>query len=260
VKRARRLAIPEEAGMGELSGKAAIVTGATSGIGEACAVSFARHGAAVALVGRNRERGFAVEAAIRSEGFSARFIECDVTDETQVVSMIARVREEFGRIDILFNNAGVFMPSVELERLELESWRETFGVNLEGYFLVTKHAKPHLRESKGVILNNASIAGMHSYAIGRAYAYSASKAAVIQFTRMMAKNYAEEGLRVNSISPGVIWTPMMHDRDKSAYLDRIPMKRIGEPEDVAKVALFLVSEASAYVTGVNVPIDGGVSI
>jgi NAD(P)-dependent dehydrogenase (short-subunit alcohol dehydrogenase family) len=174
--------------------------------------------------------------------------------------MIDTVISEFHQIDILFNNAGVFLPSVEIERLEFEAWKETFDVNLNGYFLVTKYAKPALLKSKGVILNNASIAGMHSYAIGRAYAYSASKAAVIQFTRMMAKNYAEEGIRVNAISPGVIWTPMMHDRDPKNYVDRIPMKRIGKPEDVAKVALFLVSDASGYITGVNVPVDGGTSL
>ncbi len=240
-----------------LDNKIAIVTGATSGIGEACAQSFAKHGATVILVGRNRERGNLIETSIKAQDYKACFICCDVTKEAQVIEMINTITDKYNRIDILFNNAGVFPPSVEIERLDFESWKETFDVNLNGYFLVTKYAKPHLLKSKGVILNNASIAGMHSYAIGRSYAYSASKAAVIQFTRMMAKNYAEEGIRANAISPGIVWTPMMHDRDPKAYVERIPMKRVGTPEDVANVALFLVSDESKYVTGVNIPIDGG---
>lgn len=246
--------------MDKLNGKVAIVTGATSGIGQACAEMFAQHGATVVLVGRSQEKGIKIENSIKSDGHRASYICCDITQETQVIEMINTVIKEYGQIDILFNNAGTFLPSVEIERLDYESWKETFDVNLNGFFLVTKYARPSLIKSKGVILNNASIAGMHSYAIGRAYAYSASKAAVIQFTRMMAKNYAEEGIRVNAISPGIVWTPMMHGRDPKLYIDRIPMKRIGKPEDVAKVALFLVSDESGYITGVNIPIDGGVSI
>lgn len=246
--------------MRQLDGKIAVITGATSGIGEACARVFGQHGATVVLVGRNRQKGASIESEMSAQGYQARYISCDVTDEARVAEMIDSVMREFGRIDILFNNAGVFLPSVEIERLDFKAWKDTFSVNLDGYFLVTKHSKPALLESKGVILNNASIAGMHSYATGRAYAYSASKAAVIQFTRMMAKNYAEDGIRVNAISPGVIWTPMMHDRDPKIYIDRIPMKRIGTPEDVARVALFLVSDSAAYITGINIPIDGGTSL
>lgn len=246
--------------MGQLEGKVALVTGATSGIGATCAEVFAKNGAFVVIVGRNKERGKVLENKLCGEELHVSFLPCDITCEDDVNTLIENIIHKYGKLDIVMNNAGMFPPSVEIERLDYQAWKETFDVNLNGYFLVSKYTKPHLIKSKGVILNNASIAGMHSYAIGRAYAYSASKAAVIQFTRMMAKNYAEEGVRVNAISPGIIWTPMMHDRDPELYIERIPMKRVGTPDDVAKVALFLVSNESAYITGVNIPIDGGASL
>lgn len=246
--------------MKKLTDKIAIITGATSGIGAACAKMFSENGAIVVLAGRNIEKGKIVETEIIEAGGKSTFIQCDVTVEDEVVNLINKTINLYGRIDILFNNAGCFLPSVEIERLDFDDWKKTFDVNVDGYFLVTKYAKIHLIESNGVILNNASIAGMHSYAAGRSYAYSASKAAVIQFTRMMAKNYAEEGVRVNCISPGVILTPILHGRDPKIYAERIPMKRVGNPEDVAKAALFMVSDDSEYLTGVNLPIDGGASI
>jgi NAD(P)-dependent dehydrogenase (short-subunit alcohol dehydrogenase family) len=246
--------------MDKLEGKVTIVTGGTSGIGAGCAELFSQNGAITVIVGRNDENGLKIESRIREAGGSAKYIHCDVTVESDVKQMTNTVAVEFGKIDILVNNAGVMLPSVEIERLDYQDWKRTIDVNVNGYFLVTKYAKPYLLQSKGVILNNASIAGMHSYAIGRSYAYSASKAAIIQFTRMMAKNYAEEGIRVNCISPGIILTPILHGRDPKIYEERIPMKRVGTPEDVAKVALFLVSDESAYLTGVNIPIDGGTSL
>lgn len=243
-----------------LQDKVAIVTGATSGIGAETARNFAANGALVVLVGRNIERGKKIENAIIADGGRCKFVKCDVTNEIDVKNLIDVTISTYKKIDILFNNAGKFLPSIEIERLEFEDWKQTFDVNIDGYFLVTKYAKMHLLDSKGVILNNASVAGMQSYAAGRSYAYSASKAAVIQFSRMMAKNYAEEGVRVNCICPGVILTPILHGRDPKIYEERIPLGRVGSPEDVAKVALFLVSEESSYLTGVVIPIDGGASI
>lgn len=246
--------------MKKLENKIAIITGATSGIGECTAKLFAKNGAIVILVGRNVERGTKIEKEITQDGMIAKFIVCDVSNEEQVKQMIHDVIETFKKIDILFNNAGTFLPSVEIERLELDDWKQTFNTNVDGCFLVTKHAKMHLIENNGVILNNASIAGMHSYAVGRSYAYSASKSAIIQFSRTMAMNYAEEGVRVNCICPGIISTPIFYGFDLKMYEGRIPMKRVGTPEEVAKVALFLVSNDSAYVTGAVIPIDGGASI
>ena len=246
--------------MSKLKSKVALITGATSGIGAECAEHFAKNGASVIISGRSKEKGIALEQKINSSGGCAKYVYCDVTAENDVRELVETAVETFGKIDILFNNAGTFLPSVELDRLELDAWKETFTVNIDGYFLVTKYARPHLIDSKGVILNNASVAGMHSYAAGRAYAYSASKAAVIQFSRMMAKNYAEDSIRVNCICPGIILTPILHGRDPKVYEDRIPLGRVGTPEDVAKVALFLVSDDAAYLTGVVLPVDGGASL
>ncbi len=243
-----------------LEGKVALVTGATSGIGEACARIFAKNGAQVIISGRNEERGNAVAEDICRYGGKALFIQCDTSDESQVVQLLDVITKSFGRLDILMNNAGTMLPSMEIERMPVEDWRQTFDVNITGYFLVTRYAKPLLLASKGCILNNASIAGMQHYAAGRSYAYSASKAAVIQFSHQMAKNYGEEGIRVNCICPGIILTPILHGRDPKIYEDRIPLGRVGTPDDVAKVALFLVSDAASYLTGVVLPIDGGASL
>ena len=152
------------------------------------------------------------------------------------------------------------LPSMEIERMPVEDWKKTIDINLTGCFLTTRYAKPHLVKSKGVIINNASIAGLQHYATGRSYAYSASKAAVIQFSHQMAKNYGEEGIRVNCICPGIIETPILHGRDPKIYEDRIPLGRVGTPDDVAKVVLFLVSDDASYLTGIVIPIDGGASL
>ena len=152
------------------------------------------------------------------------------------------------------------MPSTEIEKMPLEDWEHTFNVNVTGYFKMCRAAKAHLIKSKGNIINNASIAGLHSYVIGRSYAYSASKAAVIQFSRQMAKNYGEYGVRVNCICPGIIKTKMLGDRNPAEYAKRVPLGFIGEPKDVANVVAFLASDEASYLTGAVIPIDGGVTL
>ncbi len=246
--------------MKRFEGKAAVVTGATSGIGAATAKRLAEEGAAVALVGRNEARGVALAEEIGTAGGKAVFIRCDVSSEEEVRALAERVRSELGRLDILFNNAGVMLPSMEIERMPVEDWRKTFDINITGMFFVTRYLKPLLLESKGCIINNGSIAGMQHYAAGRSYAYSASKAAVIQFTHQMAKNYGEEGVRVNCICPGIIDTPILGDRDRKVYAERIPLGYVAPPEEVAKVVAFLASEDASYLTGVVLPVDGGASI
>lgn len=246
--------------MNRLENRVAIVTGATSGIGRASAKLFAKAGAKVVLVGRNSTNGKQIEEEIIAASGQAHFIQCDVSDEESVKRMVASAVECFGGIDILFNNAGVMLPSMEIERMPVYDWKKTFDININGMFYVTRYAKPYLLESKGVILNNASIAGMQHYAAGRSYAYSASKAAVIQFSHQMAKNYGEEGIRVNCICPGIIDTPILGDRDRKVYAERIPLGYVAKPEEVAKVALFLVSDEAAYVTGAVLPVDGGASL
>ena len=243
-----------------LNNKVALVTGATSGIGEATVKLLVENGAKVVLVGRNEERGKLLENQILQNGGDAFFIKTDVSDEQQVITMVKIITEKYNTIDILFNNAGVMLPSMEIERMPVEDWKASFDINVTGMFLVTRYLKPFLLKSKGVIINNASIAGMQHYAAGRSYAYSASKAAVIQFTHQMAKNYGEEGIRVHCICPGIILTPILHGRDPKIYEERIPLGRVGTPDDVAKVVVFLASEQAAYLTGVVLPIDGGASL
>lgn len=246
--------------MGKLNGKIALITGATSGIGETTATMLAVEGAKVVLAGRNIKKGKHIEAEIIKNGGDATFFSCDVSDEKQVKELISKAIKKYKKLDILFNNAGVMLPSMEIERMPVADWQQTIDINLTGCFLVSRYAKPHLLAQKGTIINNASIAGLQHYSAGRSYAYSASKAAIVQFSHQMAKNYGEEGIRVNCICPGIIETPILHGRDPKIYEDRIPLGRVGTPEDVAKVVLFLASDDAAYLTGVVIPIDGGASL
>lgn len=240
--------------------KVAIVTGGTSGIGAAIGKLFAKNGIKVVLAGRNEESGLSIEKEICSNGGIAKFVKCDVSDEVQAQMLVEQTIATYGSIDILINNAGVMLPSMEIERMPIEDWNKTFAINIDGMFYVTRAAKPYLLKSKGCIVNNASIAGLQYYAAGRSYAYSASKAAVIQFSHQMAKNYGEEGIRVNCICPGIIDTPILGDRDRKVYAERIPLGYVGKPEDVAKVVLFLISDQASYLTGVVLPVDGGASL
>ena len=246
--------------MKSFENKVALITGATSGIGEATARLFANLGANVVLCGRNTQKGRVIESDILKNGNEACFIQCDISREEQAKNLIVKTVEKYGKIDILFNNAGVMLPSMEIERMSSEDWLKTFDININGMFFVTKYAKPYLLKEKGTIINNASIAGLQYYAAGRSYAYSASKAAVVQFSHQMAKNYAQEGIRVNCIAPGIVDTLILGDRDRSEYAKRVPLGRLAEPEDVAKVVAFLASDDASYLTGVVLPIDGGVSL
>lgn len=240
--------------------KVVLVTGATSGIGAATAKRFAQEGASVVLVGRSETKGKALEEQICADDGSAKFVRCDVSVEAEVVELAKQVAEIYGKLDVLFNNAGVMLPSMEIERMPVDEWRSTFDINITGMFLVTRYLKPLIVKAKGCIINNGSIAGLQHYAAGRSYAYSASKAAVIQFSHQMAKNYGEEGVRVNCICPGIIDTPILGDRDRKVYAERIPLGYVAQPEAVTKVVAFLASEDAAYLTGVVLPIDGGASL
>lgn len=246
--------------MGLLEGKVAVISGATSGIGAASAKLLSEEGAVVVCVARDAQKGNALVQEIAADGGRAEFWACDVSNEAQVKELSAYVGEKYRKVDILFNNAGIMPPSAEIENMLVQDWHNAFDVCVDGVFYVTRNLKKYIVGAKGCIVNNASIAGMHSYVVGRSYAYSAAKAAVIQFTRQMAKNYAEAGVRVNCVCPGIIDTPILGDRDRGAYAERVPMGYVGAPLDVARVVLFLASEYSAYVTGAVIPVDGGVSL
>lgn len=243
--------------MGQFDNKVVVITGATSGIGEATAKQFAEEGGSVVLLGRNLNKGQEIVSDIVSKGGKAVFMKCDVSDENSVREITEKIAIEFKKVDVLFNNAGIMLPSSEIENTEITDWKKTFEVNLDGVFYVTRNLKKLIYTCKGCIINNASIAGMHSYVTGRSYAYSASKSAVIQFTRQMAKNYAPDGIRVNCVCPGIIDTPILGDRDRKVYAERIPLGYVGSPEDVANVVVFLASKKASYLTGVVLPVDGG---
>ncbi len=245
--------------MNRLDRKTAVITGATSGMGEASAKRFAEAGAKVVVAGRNEDRGRKIETDIREKGGEAVYFHLDVSDEGEVKVFMKKVLDRYGKLDILFNNAGIFPATPPLEQMETSVWNEIMDINATGMFRVTKYAMPYLEENRGVILNNASVAGMQSFASGKTYAYSASKAAVIQFTRMIAKVYGEK-VRANCICPGVIDTPIFINRDFSRYYDSIPMHRVGSPEEVAKAANFLVSDDASYINGAVLTIDGGMSV
>lgn len=240
--------------------KIVVITGATSGIGKATACLFAKKGARLVLIGKNSERGRKVLSEINEYGGECEYVKCDVADIESVNTAADIIKAKYNRVDVLFNNAGIMLDSKEIERISEDEWKKTFSVNVDGIFYITRALKDLIINAEGCIVNNASIAGMHSYVVGRSYAYSASKAAVIQFSRQMAKNYAVNGVRVNCICPGIIDTPILGDRDRQLYAERIPLGYVGKPEDVANVVVFLASEQARYITGVVLPIDGGVQL
>lgn len=245
--------------MFDFKDKVVVVTGATSGIGKATALVFSKYGAKVAAIGRNLEKGKELCARSKKHKGEIYFFPCDVRSPEDIDDCIKKIIRKFGNINVLFNNAGVFYTG-PLEKISVEEWDEMYDVNVRGYMLMCQGFLPYMMDVDGAsIINNASIAGLQSYCTGRSFIYSSSKAAVIQFSRVLAQNYAEF-VRVNCICPGIIETPMLGDRNREVYSERVPMKRLGDPVEVANVVLFLASEAASYLNGTVIPIDGGVSI
>ena len=249
-----------------LDGRVALITGGTSGIGKATAELFAREGARVAITGRNAERGESVVADITRAGGSAIFIAADVRAAADCRRAVEATVTAFGRVDILFNNAGVFFPKTVPDCTEAE-WDETIDVSLKGAFLMSKYTLPvMIAQHRGVVIHTSSGWGLVGGALGAAYC--AAKGGLIVMAKAMAIDHAKHGIRVNCICPGDIETPMLDDdakkrgMDLDAYLvscaDR-PMGRIGTSEEIAKVAVFLASDDSSYVTGIELFVDGGVA-
>ena len=244
--------------MGKLEGKIEIITGGTSGIGEASAKIFSDEGATVIIVGRNQQKG--IEALKRiGKTDKVFFLQCDVTDEISVKQLKKNVLSQFGKIDILFNNAGILITS-SLSDISEDDWNKTFDLNVKAIMLMTKEFIDEIVNAKGNILNCASIDGLDCNIRGtKNYMYSSSKAASIHFTKYCALNYSDK-IRVNCICPGVTDTPLWTNRDFSRFNSAIPMGRVGQTEEIAKVALFLVSDDASYVTGAVVPVDGGAAL
>ena len=240
-------------------GKNVIVTGATSGIGKATALLLAKEGANVIAVGRNEKRGRDVCKEISNLGGKALFFQCDLSKEEKVKELYEKIEEQFESIDLLFNNAGIWITE-PLENISEEMVMTVFSSDFNSVLFMTKYFIPMLKKKHGVIINNASMGGLEGYTTGsKQYLYHSSKAAAITLSKLTAKNYATE-IRVNCICPGLIDTEIYENRDFSRFYDVIPMKRMGEAEEVAKLVAFLASEDASYITGAVIPIDGGASL
>jgi NAD(P)-dependent dehydrogenase (short-subunit alcohol dehydrogenase family) len=247
-----------------LNDRVALITGGTSGIGEATALLFAKEGAEVTITGRNRERGAAVVQRIKDIGPEAVFVHADVSEAGDCRRAVEETMEAFGRLDILFNNAGVFYPHTTLECSEKE-WDEQIDINLKGTFLMSKFVLPvMIAQRRGVIINNASgwgiVGGDH------AVAYCASKGGVVLMTKAMAIDHGAQGIRINCVCPGDVETPMLPADakirgqkwdDYLAGCAQRPLGRVGTAEEIAKAVLFLASDDSSFMTGAALVVDGG---
>lgn len=255
--------------MGRLDGKVAVITGATSGIGWRTAEIFVAEGAKVVAAGRRAAEG---EALAKKLGANCQFKQTDVTDETQMKTLISHAVEKFGRIDCLFNNAGGPAQTGGIEGLDVAQFDAAMATLLRSVMLGMKHASPHMRrQGSGSIINNGSIAG-HLGGYSSSLVYGAAKAAVIHFTKCVAMELGEAGVRVNSISPGAIATGILAKAmgleagaadNKADVLEGLfksaqPIPRAGIPDDIAHAAAFLASDESSFINGADLVIDGGV--
>lgn len=245
--------------MDRLKNKRVLITGGTSGVGEACARLFAKEGAEVIIVARNVEKGNIVAESITQDGGKVRFFPCDVSDERSVINLRQQFDLYYDRLDILLNNAGLLITS-SLEEINADDWHRVFAANTDSVMYMTKHFIDLIIASKGNILNNASIDGLQSNPRGRAtYLYASSKAATIQFTQLCALNYSDR-IRVNCLCPGVTETNLFTNRDFSRFTSVVPMRRVASAREIANAALFLVSDEASFVTGTVMTVDGGASL
>jgi len=252
-----------------LKGKVALITGAASGIGRATALLFAQEGAKVMCADIDGEGARATAQEIAARGGEAAHVQADVSQEEDARRMVQATVERFGRLDVLFNNAGVesAMPLTEVPE---EEWDRVIGVNLKGVYLGCKYAIPEmLKTGGGAIVNTASGAGL--LGVAGLTTYCASKGGVVLLTKALAVEWARAGIRVNAVCPGVIRTPMVEraiergdmgrGQDREEVWRRLgevhPMGRYGQPEEVARAVLFLASDEASFITGVALPVDGG---
>jgi meso-butanediol dehydrogenase/(S,S)-butanediol dehydrogenase/diacetyl reductase len=234
------------------------------GIGETSCRIFAREGGRVACFDRDTAGAELVCADIRKEGHIAHAFACDVSDEENVDRSVQQVLAHFGRIDILFNNAGIVVGG-KIHEMTTDSWDRSFAVNVRSMFLLSRAVIPDfLKHGGGVILNTSSCVALRS--VADRSAYSATKSAVLSLTRSMAIDYAASNIRVNCLCPGTVDTPSLHERIGDSaemwrkFIARQPLGRIGTTDEIAQAALYLVSDDAAYVTGTALQIDGGMSL
>jgi len=238
-----------------LNGKTAIVTGGTAGIGKAIALKLAKQGARVAVFGQNESRG---EEVAKLLGNGSLFIKTDISSLKEVEQSVQEVLKQFGTVDILVNNAGITRDGLLLKMTE-EDWDQVIDTNLKSCFNTCKVlVRQFLKAKKGKIINVSSVVGLTGNS-GQAN-YAASKAGVIGFTKALAQEIASRGINVNCIAPGYIATPMteiLTEEQKGQIMGKIPFGRMGSPEEIADVALFLASDLSSYITGQVIAVDGG---
>jgi len=244
-----------------LQSKAAIITGGASGIGRAAALRFAEEGAQVVIADYNEAAGEAMLREMKDAGADAIFLRVDVSSPESVEHMMGRAVEYCGRIDILVNNAGITQDAM-LSKMTIEQWQRVIDVNLNGVFYCTRTIAPHMvQNGKGKIINTSSIVGVHGN-LGQTN-YAATKAGVIGMTKTWAKELGFKGVRVNAVAPGFIETGMvdkMPEKVLNGMLEKIPLRTLGQPKDIANAYLFLASDESDYVNGTVLEVNGGLVI
>ncbi|MBP3952844.1 SDR family oxidoreductase [Bacillus suaedae] len=258
--------------MKKLQGKVVVVTGGSSGIGRASAIQLAEQGAKVALLDVNDERTEQTKHQIEATGVEALSLHCNVANSLEVQRSIASIVEKWGRIDVVCANAGIVGTLSSIETMALEQWHETIDINLKGTFLTVKHTIPFLKKNGGSIIITSSVSGNRVFSQPGFSVYSTSKAGQIAFMKMAALELAQSKIRVNAICPGAIETNIGDSITKTSNADNVtvPLKfpegdkplehRPGTPDQVAKLVLFLATDASSHITGTEIYIDGAESL
>ncbi len=245
-----------------LKDKVAVITGAGSGMGKAAALNLANQGTCLVLGNRNTQKGRETADEVNKQGGNAIFQKTDVTVEQNVKDLIEIAVEEYGRLDIAFNNAGILGPIMPLHKITLDDFKKNMEVNSTGVFLCMKYQiEKMLQTGSGVIINNASIYGIKGQANWSAYC--ASKHSVTALTKSAAVEYANKNIRINAVAPGPVNTPMLQKATKNnpqAAAGYVPLKRIAEPQEIADAVLWLSSDSSSYITGHILTIDGGITL
>ena len=244
-----------------LEGKTALITGGNGGIGLGIAKGFAVSGADIAIAGRNENKTVEAIASLSDTNSTLLGLEVDVSDQNSVEKMVADTLKKFGKIDILVNNAGIGIRNLPHE-YSLEDWNKVIDINLTGAFLCSKAVYGNMKDrGSGKIINIGSMTSI--FGLDWAVAYASSKGGIVQLTKTLAVSWAKDGIQANSILPGWIHTDLtqgIKDNYQERYdhiLSRIPENRWGEPSDLSGTAIFLASDASIYVTGISIPVDGG---